>query len=67
MYQKGQWVVIYQDPIMQTKPEGRAILMECLHADTGIVETGVLQCWKVRFAGEHGYCERTILQVKEDG
>lgn len=49
-------VMIYQDPITQLKPEGKAVL---LHKIQDFSDG--LEYWKVRFVDDGQFCARTIL------
>lgn len=53
---KGQWKIIYQDPLSQTKEEGKAQLMKYLGCN--------YECeyWDVRFFGEKENYPRHILK-----
>jgi hypothetical protein len=61
MNQKHTKVMIYEDPITQQKPEGKALL---LHKIQDLPDG--LERWKVCFAGEDGAVyERTIKADQE--
>lgn len=56
MLEKGQIVTIYEDPITQKKPEGKAKLIKRHH----IVDN--MEYWQVEFLDEKGaYRNRHIL------
>jgi hypothetical protein len=54
---KGDIVMVYEDPLDEHKPEGKAELLKKLIADSG------LECWAVRFIDDGVKAERWI-QVK---
>ena len=56
-YRRGDYVVIYEDPMTRKKPEGRAQLVEHIATHGG---TPVLQRWLVRFPNEHQTYQRII-------
>ncbi len=58
MLQKHTIVTIYQDPITQQKPEGRACL---LHKVSD--EPDGLECWKVCFISEDGGVYERLIRT----
>ncbi len=51
---KNDIVMIYEDPITQERPEGKAILLECIDNDRNP------ERWIVRFKSDGYKCERAI-------
>lgn len=49
---KGDVVTIFEDPITETKPEGKATLIRLLDRDMGIWEGRQFKRWAVRFHDE---------------
>ena len=58
---QGDIVTIYEDPIARKKPEGRAILLECLKAAANPHD---LQDWHVKFVSDGFCCRRSLLEVE---
>ena len=56
-------VDIYQDPLAQTRHEGRAKLVK-FQGDAGVYDGRIIERWQVRFDGEGGTFYRTILTDK---
>ena len=61
---RGTSVLVYQDPIALTKPEGHAVITKVLRQE-GWCDSQGRQIWrcKVRFRGERGAYERDISQA----
>ena len=63
--QRGDQVVIYDDPIEETRPEGSAILIRRI-STLGEHNGRLVGHWQVRFTDEDGgyRCVRTVLEPK---
>jgi len=51
---KGQTVIIYEDPFTRQKAEGQARLIECVNNNAGLQDGTQYQIWQVEFLDEPG-------------
>jgi len=56
---KGETVIVYTDPLTQSKPEGSAKLLKKEFVN------GKLEYWKVRFISDGFICRRNIKSKNE--
>ena len=49
-------VMIYEDPMTETKPEGKALLLRKMHDEAG------MERWKVCFVGEDGAVYERVIK-----
>lgn len=54
-------VMIYEDPITETKPEGKATLLRKMGECT---TEGGLESWRVCFAGDDGGVYERLIKAK---
>ena len=57
MIRKGHVVTIYEDPLTETKPEGKAELIKL------IGEYDSLEEWEIRFCDDNFECSRFIKRL----
>ncbi len=60
----GDWVVVFEDPHTEQKPEGDAELIELMQSDQWD-ETRNLERWSVRFFEEDEVVTRAILVPRQ--
>ena len=57
---KGDVVMIYEDPVTELKPEGKAELLKLISDDGLLTQKSSLQTWKVRFLDDEMVTTRNI-------